>query len=271
MGASPFTPARLPPGVWRADQLGQGGIVTLPSGFPELDAQLPGGGWPRGMLTELIGQEVGIGELRLLVPVLRALSHERKALILLAPPHVPYAPALTAFGIDLDPMIIVQPAGAGDRLWAIEQTLRSASFGALLAWLPERELRPDHLRRMQLAAQATRAPVFLFRPWPARLVTSPSPLRLLLSPGHGQVLSVQLLKRRGPQHETALTITLPHPPTVLRPGRATSPLSALGQAAAGDRPDPKAPRPDGPERVASGTVPVTSSPDPSAPATRARI
>ena len=34
-------------------------------------------------------------------------------------------------------------------LVAIEQTLRSANFGTLLAWLPQQRTRPEHLRRLQ--------------------------------------------------------------------------------------------------------------------------
>jgi protein ImuA len=231
--ATPPVPPALLPGVWRADQLGHGGVASLPSTFPELDAQLPGGGWPLGMLTELIAREPGIGELRLVVPVLRRLTRERKVAILLGPPHVPYAPALTAFGIDLDHLIIVQTTQAADRLWAVEQALRSASFGTLLAWLPQARTRPEHLRRMQLAAQGTRGPVFLFRQLPAQFEASPSPLRLLLLPRPGQQLSVQILKRRGPLLAEPLLIDLPQPPSALRPGRAAALAGALAGRGAG--------------------------------------
>jgi protein ImuA len=233
MAMHPASPAILPPGVWRADQLGHGGVATLASTFAELDAQLPGGGWPLGMLTELIAREPGIGEMRLIVPVLQRLSRERRTVLLLGPPHIPYAPALAAFGIDLEHLIVVRAEQPADRLWAVEQALRSASFGALLAWLPRQGTRTEHLRRMQLAAQATRAPLFLFRHLPARFEASPSPLRLLLSPLRGQRLTVELLKRRGPALAQPLTLELPGPPSVLRPGRATGTRDTGGGADAG--------------------------------------
>jgi protein ImuA len=219
--ASPAVPPPLPhPDVWRADRLDSGGIAAQPSGFAALDAQLPGGGWPLGMLTELISREPGIGEVRLLVPVLRRLTRDRRVVLMLGPPHVPYAPALAGFGIDLDYLIVVQAAQAADRLWAVEQTLRSASFGALLAWLPQDRTRPEHLRRMQLAAQGTRGPAFLFRQLPAQFEASPAPLRLLLLPRPRQQLSVQLLKRRGPLSAQPLLLDLPQPPTAIRLGRS---------------------------------------------------
>lgn len=75
----------LHPAVWRASQIGGGAQATSPSGFAVLDAELPGGGWPHGVLTELLLSQPGIGELRLLAPVLRAVSM----------PVVPVPPAAT--------------------------------------------------------------------------------------------------------------------------------------------------------------------------------
>ncbi len=208
--------ARIHPGLWRADQVGHTSVAAHPSQFPTLDAALPGGGWPLGMLTELIARNPGVGELRLLIPLLRQLTRERKIVIMLAPPLIPYGPALATYGVDLDYLLIIQAPNAADRLWAVEQTLKSTSFGALLAWLPQDRTRPEHLRRMQLAAQTCRGPVFLFRDLPAQNESSPAPLRLLLLPRPGQMLSVQLLKRRGPVLADPLLLQLPQPPLALR-------------------------------------------------------
>ena len=166
-------PASLPACVWRAHELGGTGQAGHPSGFASLDAQLPGSGWPSGMLTELISREPGTGELRLLVPLLRQLSQAQRLIILLAPPHIPYAPALQSHGIDINRLLIVQAPNAADRLWAVEKSLKSGSFGCLLAWLPQERTRPEHLRRLQLAAQAAQGPVFLFRPLAAQFEAFP--------------------------------------------------------------------------------------------------
>ena len=224
----------LPAEVWRASQLGRTALPAVSSGFPTLDAELPGDGWPIGMLTELIGRESGIGELRLLIPLLRQLSRERKFSVLLAPPHLPYAPALASHGVDLDYLLIVQAPNAADRLWAVEQSLKSAAFGALLAWLPHERTRPEHLRRLQLAAQTAGGPAFLFRPLAAQFEPSPAPLRLLLLPKPEQRLSVQILKRRGPVAQDPLLIDLPQPPATIRLRRSTEPATVhgtVGQAA----------------------------------------
>ena len=204
------------PGIWRGSELARTACPGLATGFSALDAELPGGGWPLGMLTELITREAGIGELRLMVPLLRQLTRERRVVILLAPPHIPYAPALASFGVDLEHLLIVQAPNAADRLWAVEQTLRSGSFGALLAWLPQEKTRPEHLRRLQLAAQSAQGPVFLFRSLAAQFESSPAPLRLLLLPRPEQRLSVQILKRRGPVLASPMLLELPQPVAAIR-------------------------------------------------------
>src|SRR5258706_3752196 len=66
--------------------------AAVPSGFSVLDGELPGGGWPTGGLTEILGLQQGIGELRLLLPALAALTTPGKPVIWLRPPHLPYSP-----------------------------------------------------------------------------------------------------------------------------------------------------------------------------------
>src|SRR5256712_8350327 len=87
------------PDIWRGQALSRAGAPTLPCGFPELEAELPGGGWPAGALTEILPAHEGIGELRLLGPALAGLSQLGLRLAWIAPPHLPYAPALAAAGI----------------------------------------------------------------------------------------------------------------------------------------------------------------------------
>jgi protein ImuA len=106
-------------------------------------------------------------------------------------------------------VLVIQANQAADRLWAVEQTLKSASFGALLAWLPKAQ--PAHLRRMQLAANSAQGPVFLFRPLSAQFESSPAPLRLLLQAKADQKVAVHLLKRRGPVIAQPIVLDLPQP------------------------------------------------------------
>ena len=180
--------------VWRGDSLNHANVRTVASGFPQLDAELPGGGWPAGALTEIFPAHEGIGELRLLGPALAALAARGEPLVWIAPPHLPYAPALAAAGMDPGKLVIVRTGSGRDALWAAEQALRSNACGAVLAW--PRRIKYAELRRLQLAAEGGRAAAFLFRPASAARESSPAALRLALETSCGG-LALRLLKRRG--------------------------------------------------------------------------
>jgi protein ImuA len=183
---------------------------VVASGHAALDAQLPGGGWPVGALTELLLPHPGIGELRLLAPVLAAAQAGQRSLMWFDPPARPCAWVLAALGLELRQLVLVQSRPgqpdrsrarqrlpAADLLWALEQALHSGQLGAVLAWLPAR-LPADALRRLQLAAQAHEGPAFLLRDAQLRSQPSAAPLRLLLASAGPDRLRLQLLKRRGP-------------------------------------------------------------------------
>jgi hypothetical protein len=193
--------------LWRGGMLGVC-VDTLPSGFAALDAELPGGGWPRQGLTELLADEEGLGELALVLPAMARLTGEGRRALWLAPPYEPYAPALAAAGVDLVNLLIVRPARRRDALWAAEQALRSGSCHALAAWLPR--LRYAELQRLAVAAQTSRAIAFLFRPLAAATESSPACLRLTLAPADGE-LAVDILKRRGAPLAAPLHLPLKRP------------------------------------------------------------
>src|SRR6185436_4193236 len=188
--------------VWRGGRLSASASAT-PTGFEALDRELPGGGWPRGTLTELLVGRAGIGELQLVLPALAALSWAGRRIAWLAPPHLPYPPALAAGGIDLAQLALVHAPARRDAFWAAEQVLRSASCHALVAWLPR--ARYDELRRLAVAAESSRAWVALFRPPEAAQAASPAALRMALEPASNE-LSVRILKRRGAPAAAALVL-----------------------------------------------------------------
>lgn len=180
--------------IWRGNR-STAAVRAVPSGYSELDELLPGGGWPRGMLTEILMPRQGIGALRLLMPALAQLSHDDRWLCWVAPPHIPYAPALVAAGVDLSRVLLVHPRARQDGLWAVEQSLRSGNCGAVLAWPALGDMRV--MRRLQLAAEAGDALGFLFRS--QRFVDQPSSaaLRIQLDTDSDGDLLVSVLKRRG--------------------------------------------------------------------------
>lgn len=184
------------PAIWRGGSLAPA-PGSHPTGFAALDAVLPGGGWPRGALAELLLGAEGIGELRLIVPVLSAITASGAWIALVAPPYVPYAPALARWGVDLTRMIILEAKALKDRWWAAEQALRGGSLAAVLFW--PQTMADANLRRLQLAAQAGGSIGFVFasadRAGPS-YHSSPAPLRLKLCAA-GDRLQVEVLKRRG--------------------------------------------------------------------------
>ena len=182
--------------LWRAHN-GTESRPCLSTGWPKLDAQLPGRGWPLGILIEFLLPETGAGELTLLLPALGALAAEpaeRRWLAWIAAPHAPYAPALAQSGIRPDRLLLVSAEKTPDRLWAAEQALRSGSCAAVLAWLDAVDDR--WLRRLSLAAQTGRTLAVLMRPAQHRTSASPASLRLLLEPMPGG-LDLSVLKSRG--------------------------------------------------------------------------
>jgi hypothetical protein len=112
------------PGIWRRGSKPASSSTALSTGFAELDAMLPGGGWPRGALSEILIDEDGLGECSLVLPALAALTQARRRVALIAPPYVPYAPAMVEAGIDLAQLVHID-AGAADTHWTAEQCLRA--------------------------------------------------------------------------------------------------------------------------------------------------
>jgi hypothetical protein len=210
------------PGVWRGADRAQAGGDVLPTGFAELDAVLPGGGWPRGALTEILLEREGIGELRLLLPALARASRDDGWLAWVAPPHVPYAPALAASGVHLDHVWVARPRDPGDAWWTAEQALRSGACEAVLAWLQAPDER--RMRRLQLGAETGRAWGVLFRPADAAQSHSPAALRLQLSAREGG-LTIEVLKRRGGPVRRPLWLNLDGTARVRRLRSHPSPLT----------------------------------------------
>jgi len=181
------------PAIWRGDDVAPE-AAAMPTGFAELDAALPGRGWPQGALTEIVLEREGIGELRLTLPALVRVQSQRRDVVWIAPPHKPYAPALAAAGLDLSRLFIVACKTPQEALWAFEQSLRAPECGAAFAWLATSDQRV--LRRLQVAARDGGTWGALWRRPGQRGSAMAAPLRLALSPREGR-LAVRVLKRRG--------------------------------------------------------------------------
>ena len=199
------------PAIWRGRGLARSD--THPTGYTRLDDALPGRGWPAAGLTEILTCRPGLGELRLLLPLLAALGAAQppRWVAWVSPPFEPYAPALAAGGVPPGRLLVIR---AAEPLWALEQTLDSGACGIALGW-PEsgrRRVQARDLRRLQLITQRHRAPAFLFRGLEATREASPAELRLVFEPLPGGA-RLQLLKSRGGRREPfELHWSVPHRP-----------------------------------------------------------
>ena len=181
------------PALWRGrDQYSNS--ASVPTGFAALDNALPSQGWGIGCLTELILEQEGIGELSLLLPALQRITFEGQWAVLINPPYIPYAPALTNAGIKLDRLLIINSGNDKDTLWATEHVLRTGVFAAVIAWTNRSSVQQQ--RRLQLASEVGNTWATLFRPATASQTHSPAAVRIVLDNIDKQ-LSLNIIKARG--------------------------------------------------------------------------
>ena len=211
--------------VWRGDVLARLPDSAVPTGHPELDAELPGGGWPRGNLTEILVDRSGLGELSLLLPALASLSAAGGWLALVAPPCLPHAPAWAAAGLALERLVVVR--ADAQAAWCCEQLLACGGFAGVLAW-PPATVDAKALRRLQVAAEGRSTLACLWRPAAQAATPSPAPLRVLLAAGEDG-LAVRILKRRGRPAARPLNLS------IARPGRTNRAVVGPSLSLAGAR------------------------------------
>lgn len=184
--------------LWRGHS--QAEIAADSTGHRGLDALLPGGGWPRTALSEVLLAGPGAGEMQLVLPWLARLTQAGGRVAMVHPPHIPYAPALVAAGVAVQRLCVVSPSAvsAGQSRsnghWAMEQMLRSGGFGAVLGWPGSLDGRD--LRRLQLAAEQGQSSGVLFRDLTHATQPTPAALRLRLQ-GPPEAFEVEVLKSRG--------------------------------------------------------------------------
>lgn len=176
------------PRIWRGTQAAP--MPTVASGHVELDAVLPGAGWPLGALSEILIEAYGLGELALLMPALAALSQGERPIVFVDPPYLPYPVAFAQFGVRSARVHVVH-AQDKEAWWAAEQCLASDACAAVLCW--PQGIDERGLRRLQLAAESGHCLAFAFRDQHHAAQPSPAALRLCVHAG----LRVQVLKCRG--------------------------------------------------------------------------
>lgn len=214
------------PDIWRASQLARSSGRCVDTGFPALSSLLSGGGWPVGALVDLLVQQHGIGELRMMAPALAQVA--KRQIVLLKPPHTPQILGLASLGLAPAHLLWLKTETSADTLWAAENVLRGG-FGALLMWATQ--VRPESLRRLHLAAQAGETLFFLLRPVYAAQDACAAPLRLTLRPAENGI-EIGFLKRKGPARDAPLILPLTTPQPTRRRHRQPEPARAPAVARA---------------------------------------
>jgi cell division inhibitor SulA len=178
--------------VWQANQ--QDIIATTDStGYKELDHALHGGFPQQGVID--IDSPLGIGEIRLLLPALRARQQQtNRQLVFIAAPMQINGEMFAEAGLSLEHILIVQPETPEHALWSAEQCLKSGCCHSVLLWHQQLEI--AQAKRLQLAAEQGDALHILFRHKSQLAISLPVNLAMQLSP-HDQGLSVRITKRKG--------------------------------------------------------------------------
>jgi protein ImuA len=185
---------KAPTPIWRGPKHLAGELHTISSGHHALDAVLPGGGWPLRTLCECLLAQPGQGEWQLLHPVLRHFSEQAQSILLVAPPQLPYAPALLQVGIDPQQVLVVRPEQPKDVLWSAEQALKSGAMGVVIIWIKETD--SASMRRIQLATAEHSGLSMVVRDMAFARAPSPANLRLILR-AHAGNYDVEVFKARG--------------------------------------------------------------------------
>lgn len=186
------------PALWRGCELAGQGTHGRSTGFPQLDAILPGQGWPVRGLMEIITPHWGMGELQLLIPLMRSIVELGQWILWISPPYLLYAPALVQAGINTEQVLVVRlDTSCKDALWSMEKALQTENCGLVLAW--QNWLPSKVLRRLQLAAETGNTLGVIFKHHDSE--HSPSPIRLQIkdsphSAGFNEA-EITLVKARG--------------------------------------------------------------------------
>lgn len=175
--------------VWQGQQHeSDNGQRHFSTGYPQLDKTL-GGGWLAGSVNELQLSRHYVGELALLLPVLRTST----GTVWLNPPQEPYAPGWQQQQLPIAQQHVLRTETERDALWALQQTLQAGCMPVVLAWFAN--VSATAVRLMQQCAQQHQVTVFVFTSEQSQTEARAYTNRLLLERNTNGFF-VHVLKRR---------------------------------------------------------------------------
>jgi protein ImuA len=197
---------RLRAELARIDGARAGEAGVLPLGLPALDGALPGGGLACGAVHEIAAEARHGAAAAGFAALLLARFAERGAVAWIGRRLDLYAPGLAELGLDPRRLIAVRARRREERLWVLEEVLRTPGIAAGLAEIDLLDLTAS--RRLLLAAEAKGVSGLLLRPAEALAVPSAALTRWRVAalPGAGgrdrrgpPRLAVELVRARGGQ------------------------------------------------------------------------
>lgn len=209
--------------VWRARQVTGPDQRRQSSFYSTLDAHLQGG-WPQTGLVELACGLAGIGELRLLFPLLA--QSQARLQVWINPPAQLNGQALAQHGISLSKTLLIRCQNPQHALWSAQQSLNSGCCSHLVLWA--KNLTSPQAKRLQVAAKDNQALMFWLHPQPEPSTSAlPVSARFSLAPlATGLRLKIHKYQGQWPQHPCQVDM---HKlwPSLAMPTVATAPVPAL--------------------------------------------
>jgi protein ImuA len=141
---------------------------VLPSAVAAIDRALPGGGFARGALHEVLGEggdeEDGALAAAFIAGILGRLITKENGIVLWCLPRPDlYGPSLAAQGLDPGRVVLVETPRDAEILWAMEEGLRASGILAVVGEVGTLPMVAS--RRLQLAAERSGIIAFLLRRW----------------------------------------------------------------------------------------------------------
>jgi protein ImuA len=160
---------------------GADGTRFLPLGVPAVDQALPDGGLPLGCLHEVIGENDPFNSVAtgFSAAILARIAERQGQVIWITRGDDLYAPGIAAYGLKPERLIVVRARRDADILWAMEESLRCRTLGAVLGEIGDIDMVAS--RRLQLAAEASGVTGLLLRSAGRRLGATASVTRWSLS------------------------------------------------------------------------------------------
>ena len=160
---------------------GADGSRFLPLGVPAVDQALPDGGFPLGCLHEVVGENDPFNSVAtgFSAAILARIAERQGQVIWITRGDDLYAPGIAAYGLKPERLIVVRARRDADILWAMEESLRCRTLGAVLGEIGDIDMVAS--RRLQLAAEASGVTGLLLRSANRRLGATASVTRWGLS------------------------------------------------------------------------------------------